>query len=1145
MKSENFLCQYLLITATLLMLSGAGLTSAVVAAEDPEVDNRNLEADIKLVQDKLEALEATVKDGEAGNSQLMDTYQSVLSDLQAAMSSRQEARQLEQQVSQVPEITRELEQELRALPQDIPDTAFQSLSLEELDARLTQEQTELNGYRLRLNEIEAEQEWSIQQAITRTRVELENLPAKPRGTGSDELMAAKNQALAARRMALTARVSLLERRLLSRDALASVNRIRSQLLTRKIKLAEQRTMLLQARLNKRRQSGAERSVAAARAMARQMQDQPEVIREYAAENVKIAQQIEALVEEIDEVVRRTERVQVETTRITRAHDSLSRQLQIAGLDLSADFGVLLRQQRAALPELAVHEAKAEANRRNLVQARLLELRVNDRQITDPQAAAAELAAEAANGAPAAPLVPGVFLPRLVEARQQLLAELQATNSRYISALAVLDVEETNLLNNSREYAALLDERLFWVPSAQPVDSSTLTSIGRSLLWLFSPANWQQAGKTAMVRINERPLLALLLAALPALLFWKRRQLIGNLKAMDTRVGKVGKDQFRLTLVAMFISLLLALPGALILAVLAWVLKNPGTFSGHLAMGLWDAAALLVLLSLFINICRRGGIAEVHFRWKPTTLSVVKRNFRWLMAVLIPLAVLTAMTEASPDSNLRDGLGRLIFCIASIALALFAHRVLRPGRGALASLAEETTSSRRWQLRYILHPAAVVLPIALMLLALFGYHYTALHLEEKLFVTAWVLVAGVLVYYLVLRAIAVSERRLALKRLREKRERDRAAQLAADSTAETIPEVTESDEIDLVTISDQSRALVRMLISVGVVAVLWLLWADVFPALGVFNEISLWQVTESVGGVDEAIDITLQSVLMAVLAGFITFFAARNLPGTLEVAFLNRVKLAPGTSYAVTTIIRYIIVIVGVVVAFNLIGAQWSKVQWLVAALGVGLGFGLQEIVANFISGILILFERPIRVGDTVTVGGETGTVSRIRIRATTITDWDRKELLIPNKTFITEQLTNWTLSDPINRLIINVGVAYGSNVELVEKLLMEVAENNPKVAESPSPQVFFVRFGDSSLDFEVRVFISSMMDLMPLTHEIHMAIDRTFRENGIEIPFPQRDLHFRTVSDKVIKAGQDMTPGHVGDTKPSQAPGKAPDDHGD
>jgi potassium efflux system protein len=157
--------------------------------------------------------------------------------------------------------------------------------------------------------------------------------------------------------------------------------------------------------------------------------------------------------------------------------------------------------------------------------------------------------------------------------------------------------------------------------------------------------------------------------------------------------------------------------------------------------------------------------------------------------------------------------------------------------------------------------------------------------------------------------------------------------------------------------------------------------------------------------------------------------------------------------------------------------------------------------------LIILFERPFRLGDVVTSGDVTGTVSRIQIRATTITDWDRHELIVPNKEFITGRLINWTLSDPIVRVIVPVGVAYGSDTQLVEQLLMKVAQEAEIVLKDPEPRALFVGFGDSSLNFELRVFISGV-NTLTTKHYLHMAIDREFRNAGVTISFPQRDVHF-------------------------------------
>jgi potassium efflux system protein len=177
---------------------------------------------------------------------------------------------------------------------------------------------------------------------------------------------------------------------------------------------------------------------------------------------------------------------------------------------------------------------------------------------------------------------------------------------------------------------------------------------------------------------------------------------------------------------------------------------------------------------------------------------------------------------------------------------------------------------------------------------------------------------------------------------------------------------------------------------------------------------------------------------------------------------------------------------------------------------VGLGFGLQEIFANFVSGLIVLTERPIRIGDVVTVGDVSGTVARIRARATAVVDFDNKEVIIPNKAFITERVVNWTLSNQTTRLLLKVGVAYGSDIGLVQRVLLAAVRRHADVLESPPPSVVFADFGDSSLDFEIRAFVGTFDRRLRVRHEILSAVEQVLRENGIEIPFPQRDLHIRS-----------------------------------
>jgi potassium efflux system protein len=192
-------------------------------------------------------------------------------------------------------------------------------------------------------------------------------------------------------------------------------------------------------------------------------------------------------------------------------------------------------------------------------------------------------------------------------------------------------------------------------------------------------------------------------------------------------------------------------------------------------------------------------------------------------------------------------------------------------------------------------------------------------------------------------------------------------------------------------------------------------------------------------------------------------------------------------------------------------------QWAVAALSLGIGFGLQEIVANFISGLIILFEQPIRLGDTVTVGDVSGTVTRIQMRATTIRDYDRRELLVPNKEFITSRLLNWSLSDSVTRRIIQVGVAYGTDMDQALDIVRDVAKKHPLVLADPESMITFDEFGDNSLLICLRYYIEHLDKRLTVDSELRLQINRRFNDAGIVVAFPQRDIHLDTTAPLEIR----------------------------
>jgi potassium-dependent mechanosensitive channel len=272
------------------------------------------------------------------------------------------------------------------------------------------------------------------------------------------------------------------------------------------------------------------------------------------------------------------------------------------------------------------------------------------------------------------------------------------------------------------------------------------------------------------------------------------------------------------------------------------------------------------------------------------------------------------------------------------------------------------------------------------------------------------------------------------------------------------------------------------------------WEKVFESKAQFAGLSL------------SLGLVLVALFVLYLAGSISWF----LRAFLEAEVFPRNQIDRGAGDAVKKLLHYSLILMGFLVGLSALGIDAKSFFVLGGALGIGIGFGLQNIVNNFISGLILLFERPIKIGDMVVVENESGRVRKIGLRSTVIETFDRAELIVPNSQFISQKVTNWTFSNPLARLKIPVGAAYGTDIPLVLGLLKEAALMNSKVLKSPQPVAFFVRFGDSSLDFELHVWIMDVADRLAVQSEIGQAIASGFREAGIEIPFPQREVHVRT-----------------------------------
>jgi small-conductance mechanosensitive channel len=250
------------------------------------------------------------------------------------------------------------------------------------------------------------------------------------------------------------------------------------------------------------------------------------------------------------------------------------------------------------------------------------------------------------------------------------------------------------------------------------------------------------------------------------------------------------------------------------------------------------------------------------------------------------------------------------------------------------------------------------------------------------------------------------------------------------------------------------------------------------------------------------------VFLVIFLGF--YVASRILTRILGSRVLARFHMEPATRYTLQRITHYLLVIIGAIVAFQFIGINLSGLAVIFGLLSVGIGFGLQNITSNFIAGLILLFERPIKVGDRVTVGDTEGDVLAINMRATTIRSLNNIAIIVPNSEFISGRVTNWSYGDKRVRLDIGVGVSYGSDLEAVVRSLREVAIENERILKEPAPAVLHLGFGDSAWNMQLRCWIADPTEHWTIRSELNSAIVGKFRKYGVEIPFPQRDLHVRS-----------------------------------
>ncbi len=1012
-------------------------------------------------------------------------------------TARQQLEERRTQLAQAPKEIVEARRALDALkakPDEDPARRYAGLNVAALDQRLAERIDELAEWQKQLSAansliITAQTRPERAQAAigsAQARIQEINTQLKSGRDGGKSLGDEQRSLLNAELETLGAQIELRRQELAGNSLMQDLGKARRDLLAERIARAELETQALQALINEKRRAESEQTVAELSAKAEQAGSDTLLAAE-SAENLKLSDYLLRATERLNDLNQQNLRTRQQLDTLTQTDQALEEQISV--LEGSLLLSKILYQQKLTLPKVTLDKNLAD----EIADLRLYQFELNQAREKAGNAQSYVDQLLASQPAEQATAELRAALLELLNTRNELLDRLNRTLNALLNESITLQLNQKQLHDTASALSATLDEQMFWIPSNKPLDLSWLASAPQRLERQLASIPWSSLLAELGAGLKERPLLFLPLLLAIAVLLWRRPAINAKLDALSRDVGHFRNDSQLHTPLALLLNLLLALPGALLLALCGYLLQMDAR-GQNLGLGaaLYEMAQAWLVFYTAYRMLSPGRVAELHFRWSKPQVTFLRDELRRLGLVVLTLVVAVSIAEQQPANLADDVLGLLVIIACYALMSWRMARILRKG----------PASENAPHGRLLLGMLFSVLPLLLIGVVGMGYYYTALKLTERLIDTLYLLMLWVALEATLVRALTIAARRLAYQRALAKRQSSEE-----NGNAET--ETLEEPGLDIEQVNQQSLRLTRLAtFGLFVVALYWV-WSDLISVVSYLDNVALYEFTSGSGDTLTTSAISLNDLLGALAIVVITLVLARNLPGLLEVAVLSRLNLAPGSAYATGTLLSYTLVGTGIVSTLSTLGVSWDKLQWLVAALSVGLGFGLQEIFANFVSGLIILFEKPVRIGDVVTIGNLSGTVSRIRIRATTITDFDHKEIIVPNKTFVTDQLLNWSLSDTVTRVTIRIGVEFGSDLEQVRELLFQAARENPRVLKDPEPQVFFLNFGESRLEHELRLHVRDLGDRNPVIDEINRRVDREFRERGIVIAFRQLDVHLK------------------------------------
>ena len=702
------------------------------------------------------------------------------------------------------------------------------------------------------------------------------------------------------------------------------------------------------------------------------------------------------------------------------------------------------------------------------------------------------------------------LNNILKERQKLLDEIIKSLNSQLNLSITIENNQRQALAIGDALQRKLQQQSFWVNSNNPIDFGWIKGFPALAFAEVGILTNYVGVENVQPNLLPTALFTSIFLLIAFLINWKKSSIKDRLANLASRVNTLTNDSHWLTPEAMLWTILLALPSTLLFFTVYNVISFL-FFNDPVAMGRWGIKLTLYwwFFATVLALLRPNGLAFRHFGMPQESNRIFQRIIKqsiWIVGLLLVSSIPSQIDEIG---YLNDAIGQVMSIIA-LALCLLVVRPLlnRAIREYQKAKKEEGATNTSIGLFRLLRLILVIVPISLIILIILGYYYTAVYLITHLLNSYFVILLWVFGRYFAYRFVAISARRLAYRRLQDKRRKLRE---------QVLENGTKEDETIKLSVVNQQIYRVTDLIGWMVLFVsLYVIWSDLISVAYYLDGVILWESNEG----NQVESVTLLNLMRASLYVVITYVLIKNIAGILEVTVFSKMHLSKGTPQTIITVLTYIIVTFGSVSAFSALGISWTKIQWIFTALSVGLGFGVREIFGSFVSGSILLFERPIRVGDKVTVGQYTGIITKIRLRSTTLLNSDHMEVVLPNQAFVTDRFINWTLNNTITRLQIFFKVSYDTDLDLMQRLLLQAVNEAPKVLSEPKVEINMLHFGDNALEHELLVFVGELGDRIETMNFLQYRINQLFRENGIRFALNQLDVHLHSEDNQAIEAGK-------------------------